>query len=395
MTARRIAFVVQRYGPEVSGGAETLCRQLAEHLSRYVDIDVLTTCAVEYERWANYYPAGRTQLNRVPVHRFVVDEPRDPRRFDEITLRVLNTAADLDTQLEWMRQQGPISSGLLRYIATHSKDYRAFVFFTYLYGTTFLGLPLVWDKALLIPAAHDEPTFYLDIFQSVFHLPRAIIYNTESERRLTQRLFSNERIPCAVIGTGIDVPADVRGDRFRARYGLRGDFVIYVGRVDESKNVRELFDHFLAFRARDSRQVKLVVIGKGSTPIPRHPDIVPLGFVSEQDKFDGLQAAAALILPSKYESLSIVVLEAWRVGTPVLVNGDCEVMKDQCRLGQGGLWYQSSEEFGVVLRALLDQPGLRRRLAESGRAFAETTYAWDRVERSYLDILDRFDGRRA
>jgi glycosyltransferase involved in cell wall biosynthesis len=295
-------------------------------------------------------------------------------------------------QLEWMQQQGPLSSGLQHFIAAERENYDAFIFFTYLYASTYYGIQLVPNKALLVPEAHDEPMIYLDIFRAVFNLPRYIILNTEVERQTVQRVFANEHIPATVLGTGVDVPLDVRADRFRARHNLNSDFVIYAGRIEQTKNVHELIDYFVTFRAGYDRDLKLVLIGKGSLSAPKHPDVVSLGFVSEQEKFDGIQAASVLIMPSKYESLSIALLDAWRVGTPVLVNGDCEVLQQQCRLAQGGLWYQSHEEFDLALRLLLDRPDLRHHLAESGRAYAETAYAWERVENRYLEILEQLNG---
>jgi glycosyltransferase involved in cell wall biosynthesis len=389
MSQRRIAFVVQRYGLEVNGGAELHCRWVAEHVGRHVSVDVLTTCAVEYERWTNKYPAGQRELNGVRVLRFLVDRPRRPRHFQSLTTKVFSGPHTAEEELAWMQEQGPISSGLLEFLSANAHHYEAVIFFTYLYATSYYGIQRVPERALLVPTAHDEPPIYLDLFRSVFTTPRFIIYNTETERRFVQRRFQNQNVPSAVVGTGIDMPSEVSGERFRAKYGIHGDFVIYVGRVDQSKNIHVLCDYFRAFRQSSAGDLKLVVAGKGAWPLPRHPDIVPLGFVSEQDKFDAIQAASVLIVPSQYESLSMALLDAWGVGTPVLVNGNCEVLKEQCRLSNGGLWYQSQIEFEWVLRTLLAYPELRRRLAAAGQAFAQETYAWDRIEQTYLQILDQ------
>jgi glycosyltransferase involved in cell wall biosynthesis len=389
MNRRRIAFVIQRYGLEVNGGAELHCRWVAEHLGRYVSVDVLTTCAVEYERWTNEYPAGQSELNGVRVLRFRVDRPRHPRHFQSLTTKVLGGPHTAEEELAWMQEQGPISSGLLEFLSANAHHYEVVIFFTYLYATTYYGIQRTPERALLVPTAHDEPPIYLELFRSVFTAPRFIIYNTETERRFVQRRFQNQDVPSAVVGTGIDIPSEVSGERFRAKYGIHGDFVIYVGRVDESKNIHVLCDYFTAFRQSYTGDLKLVIAGKGTWPLPRHPDLVSLGFVSEQDKFDAIQAASVLIVPSQYESLSMALLDAWAVGTPVLVNGNCEVLKEQCRLSNGGLWYQSQIEFEWVLRTLLAYPELRRRLAAAGQAFVERTYAWGHIEQSYLKILDQ------
>ena len=392
MSQRRIAFVIQRYGSEVNGGAELHCRWLAEHLSRHMPVEVLTTCAVEYEHWTNEYPVGQSELNGVRVQRFLVDRPRHLRRFQSLTSKVLGGPHTAEDELAWMQEQGPVSSGLLDFLSVHANHYDAVIFFTYLYATTYYGIQRAPGQALLVPTAHDEPPIYLDLFRSVFTTPRFIIYNTEAERRFVQHRFQNQDVPSAVVGTGIDTPSEVSGGRFRAKYGVHGDFAIYVGRVDPSKNIHVLCEYFESFRQSYASDLKLVVAGKGTWPLPRHPDIVPLGFVSEQDKFDAIQAASVLIVPSQYESLSMALLDAWAVGTPVLVNGNCEVLKEQCRLSNGGLWYQSQIEFEWMLRTLLAYPALRRRLAEAGQAFAQRTYAWERVEQSYLHILHQLTG---
>jgi glycosyltransferase involved in cell wall biosynthesis len=383
----RIAMVVQRYGLEVSGGAELHCRWLAEHLNQYYDVRVITTCALDYARWENHYPPGRDEVNGIQVHRFRVDRRRDPKRFGRLTVQLLGRPHAHWDELEWMRQQGPLSTGLSEFVRRQRSNYDVFIFFTYLYATTYFGLQLVPDKAVLVPTAHDEPVIYLSLFRPLFNLPRLIVYNTEVERRFVERLSGNYHVPSAVVGVGIDLPADLSGERFRQKYDLDGDFVAYVGRVDGSKNCDELFDHFLRFRQRYEGDLKLVVMGKGSLPVPQHPDVVPLGFVSEQDKFDGLQAASVVVIPSHYESLSMAMLEAWLAGTPVLVNGECEVLKEQCRRSNGGLYYHSYQEFELGLSLMLTREGIGDRLAEAGRRFARENYSWSIIEQKYQALL--------
>jgi glycosyltransferase involved in cell wall biosynthesis len=383
----RIAMVVQRYGLEVSGGAELHCRWLAEHLNQYYDVRVITTCALDYARWENHYPPGRDEVNGIQVHRFRVDRRRDPKRFGRLTVQLLGRPHAHWDELEWMRQQGPLSTGLSEFVRRQRSNYDVFIFFTYLYATTYFGLQLVPDKAVLVPTAHDEPVIYLSLFRPLFNLPRLIVYNTEVERRFVERLSGNYHVPSAVVGVGIDLPADLSGERFRQKYDLDGDFVAYVGRVDSSKNCDELLDHFLRFRQGYAGDLKLVVMGKGSLPVPQHPDVVPLGFVSEQDKFDGLQAASVVVIPSHYESLSMAMLEAWLAGTPVLVNGECEVLKEQCRRSNGGLYYHSYQEFELGLSLMLTREGIGDRLAEAGRRFARENYSWSIIEQKYQALL--------
>ena len=385
----KVAFVVQRYGPEVNGGAELLCRWVAEHLVPYGDIHVLTTCALDYMRWENVYPAGEDVQNAVHVHRFPVDYPRNVRLFERYSRSLFMEQHTYLDELEWMRQQGPVSTELLDYIEQQRAAFDAFIFITYLYATSYFGLPLVPGKAILVPAAHDEPMLYLSMFRALFNIPRYIIFNTHAEQRLVHRVFGNRHIPSSVVGTGINVPADVSAERFRRKYGLRGPFVLYVGRIDKSKNVPELLDYFSHVQGAHLPDLKLVLIGRGPAQIPPHPAIVPLGFVSEEDKFDALQAAAVLIVPSRYESLSMTVLEAWLMGKPVLVNGACDVLKEQCLRSNGGLYYRNYDEFALVLRTLLSLPELQSQLGRQGQVYTRASYSWPVIEKGYLYAIAR------
>ncbi|MBD3308421.1 glycosyltransferase family 1 protein, partial [candidate division KSB3 bacterium] len=183
----RVAFVVQRYGTEVHGGAETLCRWVAERMHKYFDVEVLTTCALDYLTWENHFPAETTAVNGVPVRRFPTDAPRDMQKFNAFARTLFaRECRTIPEELTWIQMQGPASSALLDYIKAEEDHYDLFVFMTYSYLTTFLGLQLVPRKSLLIPAAHDEPHFYFTAFQPIFHLPQGILYNTNEERRLVQ-----------------------------------------------------------------------------------------------------------------------------------------------------------------------------------------------------------------
>lgn len=388
----RVAVVVQRYGEEVSGGAELHARWLAEHLLPLAEVHAVTTCALDYMTWANHYPAGDSVLNGVHLHRFAVDAPRDWPANQKLSARIIHSKHSVLDELEWMRDQGPVSTPLLDYIQGAYARFDFFIFFTYLYATTFFGLPLVCDKAILVPTAHEEPYLYLPLFRPLFHLPRVIVYNTETEQELVSRVTRNTMIPQVVAGIGINVPPDISAERFRQRHGIEGEFVLYVGRVDPAKNVPELVDYFMEFKGEYGRPLKLVLIGKASFAVPEHPDVIHLGHLPEQDKFDGLQAASVMIMPSLYESLSMITLETWYTGTPVLVHGRCEVMKQQCRRSNGGLYYISYPEFAATLNLLLGDGALRAQLGANGGRFARRHYDWAVITAKYRAIFEALVG---
>ena len=149
----RVAFVVQRCGLEVNGGAELLCRMVAERLARHLKVEVLTTCALDYMTWENHYPPGEERMGELRIRRFPVERLRDVDSFNRLSESVRARKGKLSVADEeaWMREQGPWSPDLLEYLKANREEYGAFIFVTYLYATTYFGLPLVRDKALLVP----------------------------------------------------------------------------------------------------------------------------------------------------------------------------------------------------------------------------------------------------
>lgn len=383
-----LAFVVQRYGEDIGGGAELHCRRIAERLACRHRVEVLTTTALDYVSWKHHYPAGRTELNGVAVNRFRVDYSRNKRRFDRHSLRVYGRPHSILDELEWIRLAGPVSSELLRTLAGRRDEFDVVFFFTYEYATTYYGIQLVPERAVLIPTAHDSPGIYLDIFRSTFRLPRYIIYNTQAEKDFVERRFANEDVPNVVVGVGVDPPpSPPDADRFRARVGLAGAFILYVGRVDESKGCAELFDFFQRYRQAGRRDLKLALMGRSSMRVPAHPDIVSLGYVDEQMKYDGIAAATLLILPSPYESLSMTCQEAWWVSRPVLANARSAVLRDQIQRSGGGWLYDDFESFAHVLDEVQALPDAHAVRGANGRRFIEVNYDWKKIDADYESVI--------
>jgi hypothetical protein len=96
-----------------------------------------------------------------------------------------------------------------------------------------------------------------------------------------------------------------------------------------------------------------------------------------------------LVVPSYFESLSMVTLEAWALGRPVLVNGRCDVLKGQCLRSDGGLYYESYQEFLSALQTLERNRRLRARLGQNGERFFAEHYRWPVIERKYVEMLER------
>lgn len=387
----RLSYVVQRYGREVYAGAENHCRMFCERLAaRGVDVEVLTTCAVDYRTWANALPEGESIEGGVRVHRFPVVRERS-EHFDAFSLRVLTepTRATRQMQEDWMQFQGPQSPALVDALHGAKAASDLVVFFTYLYYPTYYGLRVAGDRGVLHPTAHDEPPIYLPIFDEMFRLPRAFVFSSEEEARLVRRRFGVEETPSLVAGVGVGGPEHTDPDRGRAALGLEGPYLLYLGRVDEAKGCKHLCEWFAAYKERHPGPLQLVLIGDLHYRPPTHPDIRCPGSVDDETKWDLLAGAELLVHPSFWESFSMVLLEAWSVGTPALVNGLTDVLVGLCRRSGGGVWYRSYAEFEAALVRLLGDPGTRERLGGQGRAYALTEYNWDTVISRYLAFLER------
>ena len=384
---KKLCFVVQRYGMEVNGGAELLTRQLAEKLIRFYDIEVLTSKAIDYQTWKDEYAEDETVLNGVRVRRFSVASTRSRTAFTRVNNMFINNQLPKSREREWLEKQGPFVPELIEYIRKHKNDYDLFLFFTYLYYPTAAGITEVADKAILVPFAHDEPFIKMHMFKGVFRKPAGICYMTTEEKDFIQRKFWNYDVPYAMGGAGVDVPEVVDAERFKKKYGVN-NYIVYAGRIDDGKNCPELFSFFQKYKKAHPSDLKLILMGKPVIPIPEDPDIMSLGFVSEEDKFDGIAGSQLLVLPSKFESLSIVVLEAFYLHRPVLVNGECEVLKGHIEKSHGGYYYHNYTGFASKLTQLTHFADINREMGDNGYRYVMENYRWDIICRRMKSLID-------
>ena len=385
----KLGVVVQRYGADINGGAELHARYIAEHLARHADVRVLTTCARDYVSWRNELPPGEEIVNGIPVERFPVARERDELDFGRRSTHVFSRAHSLHDELQWLDSEGPASPALLAGLRSAAPTFDFVLFFSIRYHQAYHGARATADKAILVPTAERDPALGLALFRPIFRGVRAIMYNSHEERALIRAVSDNDEVPGVVVGVGSAIPADADPARARQTFGLDEPFILYVGRIDANKGCAELFDFFTRYVRRSGRAMNLVLIGTPVLEIPVHPRIRHLGFVSDQDKFDTIAAAEALVVPSYYESLSMAALEAWALGRPVVANAHCDVLQGQCRRSDGGLYYANVAEFGGTLDALLDDPALAARLGRNGQAYFREHYDWPVIERKYMDMFSR------
>jgi len=388
--SRRYAFVCPRFGEGVIGGEVTLISQLASQLvQRGNPIEIITTCAKDNRTWENAYPEGQDVAFGVNVSRFKVDN-RDldiwiPRQID--ISEGMNLA--LEDQLLWM-QHSVNSSSMYRYIIQVADKFDALFFIPYLFGTTFWGSLLRPDKSYLIPCLHDEAYAYTNVIASMFRQVAGAIFNAQPEQELANRLYGN--ILGGTVGMGFVPPSNAEVNTLLPYFEEKFPYFIYVGRKETGKNAHLLIDYFIEAKEKYDlpEQIKLVIAGGGEFADLNRPtalsrsDILDVGHISEIDKKRLIKYATALCQPSLNESFSIVLMEAWLLGTPVLVHANCEVTRYQVKRSCGGLYFSTEEEFCAVAKTMVENIQLRDQMAESGRDYVLKEYNWDVV-------IERFD----
>lgn len=401
---RRIAIIVQRYGAEINGGAELHARQWAQALKPHYAVDVLTSCALDYQTWAPHFPPGESDIDGVrvlrfehPVRRKVHMPLRHKLRFQcrrwlaAAGLPLVAAPAGIAAYdgIDYLRGKGPTMDGLMAYLEARGADYAALIFFTAFFHPAALGVLVQPQRSLLVPTLHDEKGMYLPHYHRVFRAPRAVLYNTAAEQAVARRLYGDGLAPARVCGVGIPLKTAAELATARSasalaevagRLQLGAPFLLYVGRVDRSKGCAELFEHFAALRRQWPTPLKLVVCGQWFMSRPSHPDILATGFVGEADRDVLLAHAAALVVPSRHESLSMVLLEGLGAGCPVIVNRGSEVLREHVRASGIGESYAGAEEFSAAVRRVLTlSPQQRSEIADRGRQYVADGYSWARV----------------
>jgi glycosyltransferase involved in cell wall biosynthesis len=427
----KLAFVIQRYGAEVLGGSEQLCRLVAERLAAQHEVDVLTTCARDYVTWKNEYPEGTDRVRGVTIRRFASSRTRDIESFNKYSDWIFNHEHTRADEMEWLKQQGPWCPALIEHLRRHHQQYDVLIFFTYLYATTVQGLEVNPGRSIVVPTAHDEPAIYLDIFKDVFTRPAALCYLTDSERAFVQQQFPDRPLLEELTGVGIDIPPQQphprvpepseeeapppaddsaaegagaeegsddagareypshvlsRGSTFRRRHRLHGPFALYGGRIDPGKGCEELLEYFSSY-VKDGGDATLALMGAKMMSLPEDPSVRFAGLLSESERVQALEAATIVVCPSPYESLSLLALEALSVGTPILVNARSEVLVEHCVRSNGGLWYADRDEFMECMKLLFADARLRATLGRNGREYVRRNYRWDIVLAKYERIF--------
>jgi glycosyltransferase involved in cell wall biosynthesis len=387
----KIAFVLPWYGENIPGGAETEAKSTAEKLFESgIDVDILTTCVKDfYSDWSfNYYPEGEYYVNGLRVRRFIVRE-RDTKLFDSINSKLMNGFSVTPYEEQKFIEEMVNSPSLYEYIRKNASKYDFFIFTPYMFGTTYYGISICPEKSILIPCLHEESYAYMDIYKNMFTRSRGIIFYSDAEEKLAKRIFSLKNISSIVIGGGIESNFISNPSRFKDKYSIDGDFILYAGRKELGKNSQILVDYFSKYVQNNAKDLKLVFIGPGSVNIPSgcNRNIIDLGFIPKQDKYDAYSAAMFLCNPSAHESFSIVLMESWLCGVPVLVSADCDVTREHCINSNGGLYFKDYTEFEACIDYYMMNKDSRIRMGENGKRYVLKNYSWNVIMEKYNFFL--------
>lgn len=403
-----IAIVIHRAGTGFSGGAERLALEYARYLSEIASVEVVTTQARNYLTWKNEFPKGLQNEDGILLRRFPVKNGRH-RLFHKLSmllfrsLSMILAAGSPPSSLQkrplasvfwkmlsplallWMRLQGPHAPDLQAWIKRWNYDF--YIFVTYLYETSYASLPIVADRAALVPTAHPEWPLQLPIWQRIFHDRRpGWIFLAEEEHRFLRQWFP-EMNDGPVVGCGLASVAQLQSlqrkrgaglSSFRERFSINGPFVLYTGRIDPEKGCRKLIAYFLAFLRKSNARLTLVLVGTEAMTVPAHPAIVTTGFVDDDTMQAALCECSIYVHPSPYESFSFSLLEAMAAGAPVLVTAESDVLRGHVIRSRAGLYYRDIDDFIEKLTVLLREP----QRFQNGPHYVQKRYSHEAVKGS-------------
>ena len=395
----KIAFTVTRYGENINGGAELHCRMLAERLADRYDVEVLTTCVTDYVTGKCGFEEGTSTLNGVTVRRFPVraydksaekkwqSGTRSVRRVRRMLYRLgwLKYLAAKHPVCEWgldadvnaLKCSVFYSPEMISYIETHKSGYKAVISITATYAPFYFTAMAAGEKMIGIPTLHPERAAFRPYLTQSFTRIACLGFNTRAEMTLAENIFGRKNISGKIISTGIEDTAPADWNEVKRKYALPDKYAVFIGRIEKGK-AGKLIGYYKKYVSGHPDAPKLVMVGGIVREVGRHKDIIYTGFVSDSEKRSILQHALLLINPSKYESLSLVLLEALRDNIPVLVNGRCNVLKEHCILSGGAVRYYTGyrdfrREFGTVTADC----NVRENMIAAGKKYYEENYSWN------------------
>ncbi len=407
---KKIGIIVQRYGKQINGGAESHARMIAERLSEQFNITVLTSCAINYHTWQSELPEGETYEENIRILRFKSERKLTKKEDEYISRKIrkrhlpqklykwlgkpswwykLFPDAEVkdEDHFKWLGTQGPFTPDLIEYIKEYRDDYIAFVFFTAVYYPAAMGILTVPEKSILVPLMHDEPAAYFEVFKIVMSKVKWILFNTLAEQRFCENLFPIQYAKKKVVAVGIDLPDTEIDTNVLTAFHIRQPYIIYIGRVDTYKGCNTLIQYFNEFILQTNSTLLLVLVGNNMMTLLSTSSVIVTGFVSDREKEQLLKQAEALVIPSDFESLSLALLESFACKVPVIANGKTEVLKDHINESGGGWCYHDQKEFFSILTSVTNNTFQNKLKGEQGLEYIKSNYSWKGVMESYMEAI--------
>lgn len=411
MSKENIAFVVVRYGLNINGGAEYHCRMLAERLTNDYNVEVLTTCVDNYRTGENLEFKEKEIINKVIVHRFKTN-PTHPelenfykkkakpayklRRF-LYKCHFLAIASYFfpiwhfkeKEELEALGSQVFHSPALFNFIKENKDNYKAIIPITIDYSHVYYTTLYAPEKTIVIPTMHYHKTAFRSTLTQVFTKAAYIAFNTTAEQKLARKIFGMHMAPHSIVSVGIELSAPSDWAVTQEKYNLPDEYMLYVGRVDQGK-LNNVYTYFLNYKkVYPNSDLKFVLVGKQYSDPFNHPDIIYTNFVEEQEKISIIQHAKIVINPSLYESLSLILLEAMALKKAMLVNGNCNVLKEHChKSNNAALYYTNEKSFIDKLHMLDSSTNLRLEMGEKGYSYVNSNYDWNIIMNKLKHVIE-------
>lgn len=400
---RPIAIVTPWFGADLTGGAEQQAFQVATRLAaRGHSVEVLSTCNRSFHSdWAvNQHAPGAGHEHGLTLRRFPVDA-RDTARFDQVNAKLLALDPSAfrpgvnpvkSEEARTFVHENIKSAALLDYLRDEGEAYHAFIFLPYMFAPVMLGAPLAADRAWLQPCLHDEAAAYLPQTAELFRCAHALLFNSQGEMELGLRLYGpGIHGRSVIVGEGIErlhyepdqlaaaLPPQLRAARF----------VLYLGRRDRTKNTDLLARAFAQFKAaQPDSDLQLVLAGPGGESFASTDGAHDLGLVPDKTKAALLAHCRALAQPSRHESFSRAIMEAWAAGRPVVAQRDCLATALAVEHAGGGWLAATEAEWAQVfarIAATTDEE--LSELGTCGRTYAAIQADWDKVIGRYESSL--------
>ena len=390
---KKIGFIVPWHGENIPGGAEAALRSVSSHLNdKGMEVEILTTCVDRFTSdWStNFYKPGDYYVNGILTRRFKVRK-RNTELFDFLNGKILQGQnLTLEEESSFMHEMIN-SPDLYDYIKENKDKYGLFIFIPYMFGTTYFGYKACPEKTVMIPCAHEESYIHLNIYKEMFEGSKGMIFNAEPEKKLVNELFDMSNVAEITPGLGMDTDICGNAKDFIDNFNIKEPFILYAGRKDVGKNIYTLINYYSEYCKRNKENLKLVLIGGGKIDIPKDnkDDIIDLGFVDIQDKYNAYAAATMLCQPSIHESFSYVIMESWLCGRPVIVHEECDVTTDFVRKSNGGLYFKNYFEFEGCVNYILNNNDVADKMGDNGKKFVKDNFTWDRVMNQYIEFIEK------